>query len=100
MHRSYSVNDGIDIDLHPDAWVMMGPTMCLHDIPWNIEIDSLQGTLRLLEDRLQCLVMILQEWGDREVCTIGVASEIAESCLHACKVVHPGRSSHIPVENG
>ena len=48
---------------------MMGPTMCLHDIPWNIEIDSLQGTLRLLEDRLQCLVMILQEWGDREVCT-------------------------------
>ena len=40
------------------------------DIPWNnIEIDSLQGTLRLLEDRLQCLVMILQECGDREVCT-------------------------------
>ena len=39
------------------------------DIPWNnIEIDSLQGTLRLLEDRLQCLVMILQECGDREVC--------------------------------
>ena len=66
------------------------------DIPWNnIEIDSLQGTLRLLEDRLQCLVMILQECGDREVCTIGVASEIAESCLHACKVVHPGRSSFL-----
>ena len=50
----------IPMQLPIHEWVMMGPTMC--HIPWNnIEIDSLQGTLRLLEDRLQCLVMILQE---------------------------------------
>ena len=67
-----------------------GPTTCLTFL--GIEIDSVERTLRLPEEKLRRLMVTLHEWGDRTSCTRRELESLAGLLSHACKVVHPGRS--------
>ena len=67
-----------------------GPTTCLTFL--GIEMDSQAGILRLPADKLQRLTSVLQEWGDRKVCTRRELESLIRLLNHACKVVRPGRT--------
>ena len=55
-------------------------------------MDSQTGILRLPADKLQRLTSVLQEWGDRKVCTRRELESLIRLLNHACKVVRPGRT--------
>ena len=55
-------------------------------------MDSQAGILRLPADKLQRLTSVLQEWGDRKVCTRRELESWIGLLNHACKVVCPGRT--------
>ena len=67
-----------------------GPSMKLTFL--GIEIDTIRGTLRLPVDKLECLISILAEWGDKKVCTRRELESLVGLLNHACKVVYSGRS--------
>ena len=67
-----------------------GPTTCLTFL--GIEMDSQAGILRLPADKLQRLTSVLQEWGDRKVCTRRELESLIGLLNHACKVLRPGRT--------
>ena len=58
----------------------------------GIEIDTIAGKLRLLADKLQRLQALLQDWGDRKVCSRRELESLVGLLNHACKVVRPGRT--------
>ena len=58
----------------------------------RIEVDTAAGELRLPRDKLQRLKDLLQEWGDRKVCTRKELESLIGLLNHACKVVRRGRS--------
>ena len=58
----------------------------------GIEIDTLKGELRLLEEKLHRLQLLLSEWGDRKACTRKDLESLIGHLNHACKVVRSGRS--------
>ena len=68
----------------------VGPTLCLTFL--GIEINSVESTLKLLEDKLECLLEELQHWGDRKVCTSRELESLIGLISHASKVIHPGRT--------
>ena len=67
-----------------------GPTTCLTFL--GIEMDSRARILRLPADKLQRLISVLQEWGDKKVCTRRELESLIGVLNHACKVVRPGRT--------
>ena len=67
-----------------------GPTLCL--VFLGIEIDSEAHELRLPGDILTRLQKLLQEWGDRKVCSRKELESLIGLFNHACKVVKSGRS--------
>ena len=73
-----------------------GPTTCFTFL--GIEMDSRARILRLPADKLQRLISVLQEWGDRKVCTQRELESLIGLLNHACKVVRPGRV-HVPAQN-
>ena len=58
----------------------------------GIIIDTLQGQLRLPEDKLQRLVQSVSEWLTRKVYTCRELESLTRTLQHACKVIRPGRS--------
>ena len=58
----------------------------------GIEIDTMEGILRLPEGKLRRLVSTLSEWGDKKVCTRRELESLVGLLNHVCKVVQPGRS--------
>ena len=58
----------------------------------GIEIDTLKGELRLPEEKLHRLQLLLSEWGDRKTCTRKDLESLIGHLNHACKVVRSGRS--------
>ena len=58
----------------------------------RITIDTLQGQLRLPEEKLQRLMQALSEWLRRKVCTRRELESLIGTLQHACKVIRPGRS--------
>ena len=58
----------------------------------GIEIDTTHGVLRLPAEKLDRLMAMLREWGDRKACTRRELESLVGSLNHACKVVKPGRS--------
>ena len=67
-----------------------GPTMCL--VFLGIEIDPEAHELRLPSDKLTRLQKLLQEWGDRKVCSRKELESLIGLLNHACKVVRSARS--------
>ena len=67
-----------------------GPTTCL--IFLGIQIDTVAGELRLLEEKLQRLRTLLREWSTRKSCQRKQLESLIGLLTHACKVVRPGRS--------
>ena len=64
-----------------------GPTTCFTFL--GIEMDSRARILRLPADKLQRLILVFQEWGDRKVCTWRELESLIGLLNHACKVVRP-----------
>jgi hypothetical protein len=58
----------------------------------GIIIDTLKGELRLPEEKLQRLISLLEEWGDRRSCTRKELESLIGHLSHAAKVVRSGRS--------
>ena len=58
----------------------------------GIIIDTLQGQLRLPEDKLQRMMQMVTEWLPRKVCTRKELESLIGTLQHACKVIRPGRS--------
>ncbi len=67
-----------------------GPTTCL--IFLGVEIDTIEGTLRLPKEKLDRLGAFLTQWGDKKVCSVKEIQSLVGHLNHACKVVRPGRS--------
>ena len=67
-----------------------GPSSCL--VLLGIEIDTVSGELRLPADKLQRLQTLLQQWGDKKVCTRKELESLVGLLNHACKGVRAGRS--------
>lgn len=77
---------GIPIASHKTA----GPATTLTFL--GIEIDTIASELRLPEDKRQRLQTMLDEWGDRRVCSHKELESLIGHLNHACKVVRSGRS--------
>ena len=58
----------------------------------GIIIDTMQGQLRLPEDKLQRMMQIVTEWLPHKVCTRRELESLIGTLQHACKVIRPGRS--------
>jgi len=58
----------------------------------GIEIDTINGELRLPRDKLHRLKSLLDDWGDRKGCTRKELESLIGLLNHACKVVRAGRS--------
>ena len=67
-----------------------GPATCL--IILGIEIDSLEGELRLPDDKLTRLHALLQQWGNKSSCSRSELESLIGHLSHACKVVRSCRS--------
>ena len=65
-----------------------GPTTCLTFL--EIEVDTLAGSLRLPEEKLQHPTQELDDMADSKVPTRKELESLVELLNHACKVVHPG----------
>ena len=66
------------------------PTTCLTFL--GIEINTLDGTLRLPQDKFDHLQQTLQLWSRRKSCTRLELESLIGLLQHACRVVRPGRS--------
>ena len=67
-----------------------GPTTCLTFL--GIEVDTVDGQLRLPADKLDRLKSLLQEWGDKKACGRRDFEPLIGVLNHACKVVRCGRT--------
>ena len=67
-----------------------GPTTQLTFL--GIEIDTVEGSLRLPQEKLERLVTTIQNWGDRKVCSRRELESLVGSLNHACKVIRSGRT--------
>lgn len=67
-----------------------GPTTCLTFL--GIEINTITAELRLPQEKLQRIVSLLGEWGDRKACLRRDLESLIGLLNHACKVVRSGRS--------
>ena len=77
---------GIPIAAHKSE----GPTTCLTFL--GIEIDTLSGQLRLPDDKLHRLKVLLHDWEGRKHCERKQLESLIGLLNHACKVVRSGRS--------
>ena len=77
---------GVPIAEHKRA----GPTTCLTFL--GIEVDTVDGQLRLPADKLDRLKSLLQEWGDKKACGRRDLESLIGVLNHACKVVRCGRT--------
>lgn len=68
----------------------VGPTTKM--VFLGIEVDTVEGTLRLPEAKLTKLRRLLQEWAGRKSARKRDFQVILGHLNHACKVVRPGRS--------
>ena len=67
-----------------------GPTTCLTFL--GIEMDTQVSQLRLPAAKLHRLRLLLEDWGDRKVCSRQELESLLGLLNHACKVVRSGRS--------
>ena len=67
-----------------------GPSSCLTFL--GIEIDTVEGTLRLPKEKLDHLMELVVDWHGRKACTRKELESLIGLLQHACKVVRPGRS--------
>ena len=67
-----------------------GPTTCLTYL--SIEIDTVEGRLRLPATKLHCLQGLLSAWGVKRACTRKELESLIGLLNHACKVVRSGRA--------
>ena len=58
----------------------------------GIQLDTVAGTLSLPPAKLQRVRNLLDEWGDKKVCSRRELESLIGALNHACKVVRPGRS--------
>ena len=77
---------GVQIVTHKQE----GPTTCLMFL--GIKVDKVAGELRLLADKLQCLLMLLTKWGDKRACHRRELESLIGLFNHACKVAQCGCS--------
>ena len=63
----------------------------LHNLH-NLHANCIKGELRLPEEKLHRLQLLLSEWGDRKACTRKDLESLIGHLNHACKVVRSGRS--------
>lgn len=68
----------------------VGPTTVITFL--GIQIDTINGELRLPADKLQRLRELLASWGGRRGCTRKDLESLIGMLNHACKVIRSGRS--------
>lgn len=62
-----------------------GPTTCL--VYLGIEIDTIEGQLRLPTDKLQRVQALLLEWEVKRTCLRKELESLISHLKHACKVM-------------
>ena len=65
---------------------------CTTIVLLGIVIDTIKGELRLPEDKLRRLLLMVAEWEHRSVCTRKELESLIGVLQHATKVVQPGRT--------
>ena len=83
-----SVAERHGIPLAPEK--TLGPSSSI--VFLGIEINTIQGILRLPEDKLTKLQQLLAAWSGRKVATLKELQSLLGYLNHACKVVRPGCS--------
>ena len=68
---------------------LVGPSTCITFL--GIEIHSVQMKLRLLEDKLERIKMLVAEWRCQRSCRKREFESVIGHLSHVCKVVRPGR---------
>ena len=68
----------------------VGPASCLTFL--GIELDSVEGVLRLPQEKLQNIIEILQQWRGYKACKKRNLLSLIGVLSHAAKVVKPGRA--------
>jgi len=68
----------------------VGPVSCLTFL--GIELDSVEGLLRLPKEKLQNIMQILQQWRGYKACKKRNLLSLIGVLSHAAKVVKPGRA--------
>ena len=66
-----------------------GPSTCLTFL--GIEVDTMAMELRLPQEKLQRLKLLVAEWRHRKSCLRKELESLVGHLSHACKVVRPGR---------
>ena len=67
-----------------------GPTVCT--VFLGIEINTVNFTLRLPQEKMSRLLVLLEEWAERKSSTRKELESLIGLLNHACKVVRSGRS--------
>ena len=88
LQTSLAVCRSLGLPLHPGKCV--GPLTCLTVL--GIELDSVQQSARLPEDKLAALQELIQSWRNRRWCTRRQLESLIGHLHHAAKVVWPGRT--------
>ena len=88
LQTSLAVCRSLGLPLHPGKCV--GPLTCLTVL--GIELDSVQQSARLPEDKLAALQELIQLWRNRRWCTRRQLESLIGHLHHAAKVVWPGRT--------
>ena len=83
-----SVCDEAGLPMEPSKSV--GPTTLL--VFLGILIDTVEGELRLPQDKLSQLQATISQWRDRKACRKRELLSLIGSLLHTCKVVRSGRT--------
>ena len=58
----------------------------------GIEVDTMEGVLRLPQDKLSRMREALAKWECRSSCKKRELESLVGTLQHACRVVRPGRS--------
>lgn len=78
----------LGITMAPEKTV--GPSTCL--VFLGIEVNSVTQTLRLPQEKLSKLRLMLTQWEGKRSCTRRELESLIGYLSHACKVIRPGRT--------
>lgn len=88
LHALLALFDRLRVPVATDK--VEGPAMCITFL--GIELDSEQMIMRLPEDKLQALKVMIAEWLGKKSSTVRDLQSLVGKLQHASKVIRPGRT--------
>ena len=88
VDTTFAVFDRLGLPLHLEK--CEGPSTTL--VFLGIQLDSIQQLARLLPDKDDRILRLLQSWARKTTCTRRYLESLIGSLHHACRVVVPGRT--------